>query len=175
MNFIEKITPLLTKVFVFIAGVFLSLMVLLTCLNIVFRLCGHPIRGVVELMGFFGAITATFALAYTQIKKDHISVTVLFDYFPESVKIMAGSVNDLMCMLFSLIAAVQITKIAKSIFNSGEVTETLRIAFYPFVYAAAVGFFFLVAIFLIELVKIAINGFAKEPDVFEKEFEAEDN
>jgi TRAP-type C4-dicarboxylate transport system permease small subunit len=173
LKILDKIIAALNKVFVLTAGIFLSLMVIITCLNIVLRLMGTPLRGAVELMGFFGAVTATFALAYTQMKKDHISVTILVDYFPVKVKKCVSILNDLLCMVFSLIAALQISSIATAIFEAGEVTETLRISFYPFVYAAAAGFFLLVLIFLGELLKVAVQGFTREPDAYEKEFEAE--
>lgn len=149
-------------------------MVLLTCLNIVLRLFGQPLRGTVELMGFFGAVTATFALAYTQTKRDHISVTVLFDRMPSIIQKLSGSLNDLICMIFSLIGALQVCGIANAIFKAGEVTETLRISFYPFVYASAAGFFLLVIVFLLELIKVAIRGFKNDVSAFEKEFEAGD-
>jgi TRAP-type C4-dicarboxylate transport system permease small subunit len=174
MVLIDKISKQLNRLFVFIAAVFLLLMVVLTCMNIVLRLAGKPISGAVELMGFFGAITAAFALAYTQTKRDHISVTILFDTFPEPVKRAAGFANDTVCMLFSLMVAIQIYRIGKGVFSSGELTETLRFAFYPFVYAASAGFFMLVVIFLVELIKVAAGSLGKEPDVFEKEFEAEE-
>ena len=148
-------------------------MMLLTCANILFRLTGKPINGTVELLGFFGAITATFALGYTQIKRDHISVTVLTELFPKPMRAVTQITNDVVCMLFSLLAGFQIFRIAKMTAATGEITETLGIIFYPFVYAASAGFFMLVLIFLVELIKVAI-GNNKQPDVYEKEFEAEE-
>ncbi len=172
-HLLEKLTQTANKAFVFTAGLFLVLMMLLTVLNIVGRFFGLPIKGAVELTGFFGAVTATFALAYTQLKLDHISVTVLRDCFPKPVKKTAGVLNDLLCMAFSLIAAVKIFSIANSLMLSGEVTETLRICFYPFVYAASAGFFMLVLIFLTELLRTATNNLTNPPEPFAREFEQE--
>ena len=173
MTILEKISEGLNKLFICIAGLFLLLMMLLTCANIAFRLSGKPISGTVELLGFLGAITATFALGYTQTKRDHISVTVLSELFPKPLRKITEITNDVVCMLFSLLAGFQIFRIAKMTAATGEITETLGIIYYPFVYAASAGFFMLVLIFLVELIKVAI-GKAKEPDVYEKEFEAEE-
>jgi TRAP-type C4-dicarboxylate transport system permease small subunit len=175
LKFLDKITGIINKVFVFIAGIFLALMVIITCVNIVSRLLGRPLSGTVELMGFFGAIAATFALGYTQIKKDHISVTVLLDYMPLAARKIAASINDFICMVLSLIAAVEISSIARVIFESQEVTETLRISFYPFIYAAAAGFLLLAAVFFLELLKVAVKGLMIKQDVFNREFEAGEN
>lgn len=171
MNTLDKIIRYANIAFVSIAGLLIVVIAILTCLNIVFRLIGSPISGTVELVGFFGAVSATFALAYTQLKKDHICVTVLVDKFPIKFKRFLGFTNDIVCMLFSAVATVQIFKLGNIILKTGEVTETLRIAFYPFIYAAAAGFALLVVVFLGELIKFTVEGIVNEPSVFEKEFE----
>lgn len=174
IKFLDKITRFMNAAFVTVAAAFLLAMSLLTCASIAGRLAGRPLKGAVELVSFFGAVTATFALAYTQLKKDHICVTILVDKFPAVIKKIAGILNDIMCMLLSLIATVQIFKIGNTIVNSGEVTETLRIPFAPFIYAAAAAFGMLTFVFFAELLKTATKGLLKEPSVFEKEFEEQD-
>ena len=77
MAFLESFCKLINQIFIWVAGFFLSAMIVLTCANIFFRLIWGPIRGTYELMGYFGAIVTAFALGYTQIKKGHISVDIL--------------------------------------------------------------------------------------------------
>ena len=74
MEVLEKLIRLLDRILVFMAGLFLSLMIVLTCLNIIFRFTWIPIKGTFELMGFFGAIVTAFALGYTQLARGHIAV-----------------------------------------------------------------------------------------------------
>ncbi len=135
------------------AGVFLTAMILLTCANIFFRSVWVPVRGTFELMGYFGAIVTAFALGYTQMKKGHIAVDVLVNRFSKKIKNVLNVINSTFCMIFFSIAAWQIAIKATTLKNTGEVTETLRIIYYPFTYAVAFGCIILSLVLLTELVK----------------------
>ena len=79
------ITRYINNVLVFIAGIFLITMIVLTCANIFSRLFWIPIQGAYELMGLMGAIVVSFALGYTQIKRGHIAVNILVNSFQLAV------------------------------------------------------------------------------------------
>lgn len=149
MQIIASVTRFLDKVLAFVAGVALTSMVLLTCANILMRLLFNvPISGTFELLGFLGAITATFALGYTQRFRMHIAVTVLVDRFSSRTKTALVILNDLMCMLFFVLAGWQTILMSNNYVRQGEVTETLQIIFYPFTYATALGCLVLALVFL---------------------------
>jgi TRAP-type C4-dicarboxylate transport system permease small subunit len=156
MNALEKITLLLNRLLIWIGGVFLVAMILLTCTNIFLRLVWVPVKGTFELMGFFGAITTAFALGYTQIKKGHISVDVLVLSFSDKTRRVLEVINSLICTVFFSFVAWQITRYAGILRSTGEVTETLRFAYYPFTYAVAAGCGVLALVFLTEFVKSII-------------------
>ncbi|AQQ72425.1 TRAP-type C4-dicarboxylate transport system, small permease component [Limihaloglobus sulfuriphilus] len=137
-----------------IAGISLISMMLLTCAAIVSRWLGSPLKGSVELMGLLGAVTAAMGLGYAQMKKDFIAVTVLVDLMPPVISRILKSLNDLICMAFSLIAAVFIIKYAMTIQASNEVTETLRIIFHPFIYITGIGFAVLAAAYLVDIILV---------------------
>jgi len=132
MKILEKISAILNKLLTFLGGLFLVVMVVLTCANILARLIWVPIIGTFELMGFFGAMVTAFALGYTQVKKGHIAVDVLVNTFPEKVKKALTQVNNAICCCFFVIAAWQIAVKANTLMETGEVTETLQIIYYPF-------------------------------------------
>ena len=56
-------------------------------------------------------------------------------------------------MFFFGIAAWQINKYATTLLVTGEVTETLRIIYYPFTYGVAFGIALLSLVFLTDLLK----------------------
>lgn len=136
---LSKITEVLNKTLTFLAGLILIVMVLLTCANIVFRMFWVPISGTYELMGFAGALLTAFALGYTQIKKGHISVDVLVNVFPQKMQWALSAINNGMCFIFFMLAGWQLAIKANTLRTTGEVTETLRIIYYPFTYAVALG------------------------------------
>lgn len=140
---LEKLTLWINRGLVIAGGVFLVAMILLTCGNIFLRIVWLPIRGTFELMGFFGAIVTSFALGYTQMKRGHISVDVLFRRFSRRTARVLDSLNHLLCAGFFGIVAWQLWEKARTLSQTGEVSETLRIAYHPFTYGTAVGCGFL--------------------------------
>ena len=149
----NKITDIINRIFIIVAGVFLIFMIFITCGNILFRLTWLPIRGTFELMGYSGAILATFALGYTQSKKGHIAVEILIDKFPANIKKTINIINYSICSIFFFFAAWQLYEKAGVLKETGEVTETLRIIYYPFTYAAALGALFLALVLFIDIFK----------------------
>jgi len=154
MPILEKISRLMNHSFIFVAGTFMVAMILITCLNIFSRLVWVPIKGTFELMGFFGAVVTAFALGYTQAKKAHISVDILVNRFPKRVQKILNGINSVICLIFFALAGWQIAKLGNTLRTSGEVTETLRIIYYPFTYGVALGCFLLSLVLLVELVAL---------------------
>jgi TRAP-type C4-dicarboxylate transport system permease small subunit len=151
MAFLRRLTEFLNRFLTRIAGGVMAVMILLTCANIVMRLVWVPIQGTFELMGYFGAIITAFALGYTQIHRGHISVDILVLGFSAKTRRVLNSINAFVCMIFFVIAAWQIAKYATTLMRSGEVTETLRIIYYPFPYAVSLGCLSLALVFFTDL------------------------
>ncbi len=139
MQTLNRINEFLNRLLLWIGGVFLVGMILITCANIFFRIVWVPVRGTFELMGFFGAVVAAFSLGYTQKKRGHIAVDVLINTFSARTRRVLSAVNSLVCLLFFGAAAWQLIVKANTLMATGEVTETLRIIYYPFTYAVALG------------------------------------
>ena len=157
MNLLNKISRFLNRTLVWMAGMFLVAMVLLTCSNIFLRLVWTPVRGTFELMGFFGAIVVAFSLGYTQIKRGHVAVDILVTQFSKKTRRILDSINYFICMIFFAATAWQIAKWGTNLRQTGEVTETLRIIFYPFTYGVAFGCIVLALVLLIDLLNLFVE------------------
>ncbi len=153
MGFLDKVCHFLNQVLIWIAGVILGAMILLSCINIFFRLVWVPVRGTFELMGYFGAILTAFALGYTQIRRGHIAVDILVLGFSKKGQRILNGINYFICMIFFAMAAWQIAKYATTLMKTGELTETLHIIYYPFTYGVALGCATLCLVFLTDLLK----------------------
>ncbi len=165
LPFLTRLELLLQKLLMAIAAVFLMAMMLMTCIDIVMRKLPHckPLPGVFELMGLFGSLVVACALGYTQSKKDHLAVDILTNLFPQRIQQLLDIINRLMCMAFSILACWQVCKIANTLYRTGEVTETLRMIYYPFTYGVAAGFALLAFVFLVELLKGLASGQEQQP------------
>ncbi len=157
MAFLEKLNLILVKMLAFVGGVFLVGMIAITCANILSRAVWVPIRGVFELMGYAGAIVAAFALGYTQIKKGNIAVDILVNRYPARLKRVIHAANSLIGLAFFLLASWQICIKANTMMATGEVTETLQVIYYPFVYGVALGCLVLALTLSTELLKSAFQ------------------
>lgn len=153
MTALDRVSQFLNQALMWIAGVFLIAMILLTCANVFLRVVWMPVRGTFELMGFFGAIVTGFAIGYTQIKRGHIAVDIVVKGFSKKTQRILNGTNCLICMIFFGMAAWQIARWATTLWESGEVTETLQIVYYPFTYGIAFSCFVLALVFFVDLLK----------------------
>lgn len=126
-----------------VGGIFLVGMILLTCADILFRTLGFPVQGAFELMGFFGAIAGTSALGHTQTRRGHIAVDILLRRFPKPVARSLSALNHLLCGVFFTLIAWQVAEKGLILLRTGEVSETLRVGYWPFLFGMAAGCFWL--------------------------------
>ncbi|MDY7036832.1 MAG: TRAP transporter small permease [Thermodesulfobacteriota bacterium] len=153
MTFLDRLIQILSKLLVWIAGCFMGAMIFLTCANVFLRLFRMSISGTFELMGYFGAIVTAFALGYTQIGRGHIAVDVLVLRFSKRTQKILNGINYFICMIFFAVVAWQIARYATTLWDMGEVTETLRIIYYPFTYGVAFGCAILSLVFFADFLK----------------------
>ncbi len=157
MQVLNKINLYINRGMVFTAGIFLLSMIVLTCANIFMREVWEPVRGTFELMGFFGSAAGSFSLGYTQMKRGHIAVDVLIKRFSKKTENILNLINNLVCLLFFSLVAWQVAVKATTLLQTGEVTETLRIVYYPFTYGVALGCAVLSLVFLADIVNIVFK------------------
>ncbi len=154
IGYLERMSRILNKILMVIAGLFLVAMVALACANVVCRGFNMPVKGTFELMGLFGAVVAAFALAGTQIQRQHIAVDVLVRSFPKRVRRILDALNYLIGTAFFLLASWQTGLLGTNLWEVHELSETLRIAYFPFVYAVSFGCVVIALVLIIELLKV---------------------
>jgi TRAP-type C4-dicarboxylate transport system permease small subunit len=158
MGFLEKWIRHLNRILIVTAGVAVAGMIALTVGNIWTRVVWKPIKGSVELIGFFGAVAAAFALGYAQVKKTHIAVDILVLRFPKKVQRFLEGVNALLGAAFFVLAGGQLLRWGTTLWTTGELTETLRIIYHPFVYTVAFGCFVMALVLLLEFLKLLASA-----------------
>jgi TRAP-type C4-dicarboxylate transport system permease small subunit len=125
----------------FAGSVAVLLLMSLATVNVVLRFFFNaPYRGAYELVGFLGAVVIAFALGTTQKRKNHIVVDILTEKFPKRVNRILDGINYFITTIFFAIVSWQVFIWGTKILKSGEVSETLKIVFYPFIYSVSLGF-----------------------------------
>ena len=153
MNFLDRIIERLNQVLMIVAGAALFGIVLLTVGNIWLRLIWAPIKGSVELIGFFGAVAAALALGFSQMKSAHIAVDALTLRFSKKTQKALKFLNALIGAGFFSVAGWQLIRWGNTLQRTGELTETLRIIYHPFVYVVAFGCFLIALVLAVEMMK----------------------
>ena len=155
MGYLEKINDFLNKILMFVGSVAVLLLMSVATVNAFLRIpwIKSTWRGAYEIVGFLGAIVIAFALGYSQKRKDHIVVDILTEKFPKRVNRFLDGINYFITTIFFAIVSWQVFVWGIKISNSGEVSETLKIVFHPFVYSVALGFAVFSLTLLIDFLK----------------------
>ena len=155
MDFLDKVSELVTKLLTALAGLFLVAMMGLACTNMVMRgVFNDPVPGTFEMMGFLGAVVAAFSLAFAQRMKTHIAVGILLSRFPAWVRRLADTATNAVSSAFFLLAGIETGKWAVFLVDTGELSETLQIVYHPFVFAASIGCLALAFILAVDALKV---------------------
>lgn len=134
MHRLEISAGFLARLLFGLAGAAIVAMMLLTCADVILRLFSRPIPGTYELVSFFGAVSVAFAMAHTCVEKGHIAVSVLVQLLPRRGRETVDALTSALSLaLFALIAWRSVLY-AEDLRRSGEVSLTLQLPFYPFVY-----------------------------------------
>jgi TRAP-type C4-dicarboxylate transport system permease small subunit len=140
MAILDKIDEVLGRILLVLSSSAVLVLMLLATGNVVLRIFHAPYRGTYEIVSFLGAIGVAFALASTQRGKGHIVVDILSSHYPRPVKRLVDTLSAGISAVFFGIVAWQVFVWGTRIMAGGEVSETLKIIYYPFVFGVAAGF-----------------------------------
>jgi len=137
------------------------LMMLLTCADIVLRFLRRPIPGTYELVRFLGAMAVAFAMAHTSVQQGHVAVSLVIRLFPQSVQGVIESITSSMAFVLFALIAWQSILYASDLHASGEVSLTLQLPFYPFVFGMGFSAAAVCLILLADILKNLKRAFDK--------------
>ena len=156
----ERVSTTLTTIMYWIAGVAITLMMLITCADVLLRYFRRPIPGTYELVCFLGAMGASFAMAHTTVKKGHVSVSLVVRLLPPRLQALIGVITTLFGLILFSMLSWQSVLFANDLKAAKEVSMTIELPFYPFVYGmsfAAAAVCLILLVNLIQHVKKALE------------------
>ena len=165
MNIAERGLRKAVSLMYIFSGAAIVVMMLLTTVDVALRLFVtfqarydwtfltflKPIPGVYELVCFLGSVAAAFAMAHTSLESGHVSVSILMRKFSLKTQLIIKIVTGLLSFVLFAVISWQSVMYARSIKEWGEVSMTLQLPFYPFVYGVA---FSAAAVCLVLILKI---------------------
>ena len=134
-NALDKFSDLLKTIGAFA----LTLMMLLTVVDVIGRFFKHPIFGSVELVGFLATIVVAAALPYTYKVDGHVGVEILVRLLSKKAQIIFDLVTGTLSLALFSIVAWQMFLYAGDIHETGEVSMNLEFPIYYIIYLLSFG------------------------------------
>jgi TRAP-type C4-dicarboxylate transport system permease small subunit len=153
MNVLDRVNCHLSRGLMIAGGVFLLALMALATGNVVLRILQLPLSGAYEIISFLGALVTASALGYTQKRKDHIIVDILTEKFPAPVNRVIDVSADFIIAGFFAVVAWQMVVWGIRVGESGEVSETLKMAYHPCILGVAFGFAVLSFTAMVDIVR----------------------
>ena len=159
MQILETLITRISRLLDFTAGLILAVTAALIVANILARaLLNTPILGTYEMVGFFTAGAVGLALARCALENSHIAVEFIMDRFPQPLQKVVQLVTGIPVIGFIIFTAYNLFLYGARIAESGEVSATTQMAFYPFIYMVALGFLALSLVLVLKLLQLFMGG-----------------
>jgi len=139
--FLQRVERLLRFLYI-LGGVSLIFIMSLTISDVFLRLLKRPIVGTYELVCFGSALVIGFAFPYVSWKRGHIFVDFLINTFPRAVRRAFQISTRLLAIALFVLAGWNLMKYAIDLYRVGEVSPTLTIPYYPFIFVVGICCFF---------------------------------
>lgn len=138
-------------------------MMLLTAADVIgAKVFLKPIPGAIDLMMVAQLICISFALSASFIAERHVAVEFFVPLLPKTLRrITAVSIHSLVFILFAVMTW-QVFVYGYDLKSYGEVSPTIRIQLYPFVYGAAAAFVPACLAALFNIVQSLVEVFSHE-------------
>jgi len=119
----------------FIGGVALILMMLLTISDVILREFRSPVVGTYELVGYLAVVVLGFSMPYTTSVRSHVIVDFFTMKLPRRVQHLLLLITRCIGILLFLFMGYNLLLMGMDYYRSGEVSPTLQVPFYPFIFA----------------------------------------
>jgi TRAP-type C4-dicarboxylate transport system permease small subunit len=137
-----------------IAGIALSLMMILTVGDVILRYFRMPIIGTYEVVSFSSAIAIGFALPFTSWVRGHVGVDFLVGRMGKRSRDLTLISTRIVSTALFFLAGIFLFRKAFILYQTGEISLTLQMPLYPISCGVGVCCFCLCLVLLIDIVKI---------------------
>jgi TRAP-type C4-dicarboxylate transport system permease small subunit len=140
VNLYAKVVDSVAHVMTWIGMCVITGMMILTCMDVVLRYFGYPIRGAYDITRVLGSVIFSLPIAYSYIKGYQVAVDSVFRRTPRIVRAIVDSIICLFSMVITLMIAWRAIYLGYDLYVKGRVTDTIPIPLWPFIYIMVLGF-----------------------------------
>jgi TRAP-type C4-dicarboxylate transport system permease small subunit len=135
-----------------IAAIALTGMMLLTVIDVGLRAGGHPIMGTYEIVSLALAIVVGFAIPQSSLDGAHVYMEIGLDKLGPTGQNVMKTVTRLFCVFLFIYIGYNLFSLGTEFRTSGEVSQTLKLPFYPVAYGAGICCFLECWVFVMEII-----------------------
>lgn len=153
MLIIEKSVNLLARWLNWMSGLAILAVMIILCINVLSRdFFGMPLKGAVDLVSQMGVLVIAGAIAYTQVLKSHIRISLLMDKLSKPVRTFLTALIDTIGAALFAVISWQSILFAKEANKIGELSEVLKLPIAPFAAVVSAGCIALTLVLLADLI-----------------------
>ncbi len=153
MEGLRKVVFGTAKVMDVLGGVVLTLMMLITVLDVILRFIGKPITGTYELVFLAGAVVIACAIPRTSWDGGHVNVDLVVVAFPPLLRKVMQLFTRSCGIVFFFFLGWNLFVYGTNLYNKEEVSLTLHVPYYPVAYILGVCAFVECLVLLFDLAK----------------------
>jgi TRAP-type C4-dicarboxylate transport system permease small subunit len=149
-----KILQFISKLLNIIAGLSVTVMMLLTVADVLLRAGGHPFIGTYEIVALLLALVIGFGIPQVSLDRGHVYMEFLLDKLSKRNRRVMHTFTRVLCLTLFAFIGVNLFNVGAGFRSSGEVTATIQLPFYPVAYGVAVCCLLECCVFLFDIVRI---------------------
>ncbi len=144
----------ISRVLNIIAGIAVTVMMLLTVVDILLRAGGHPIIGTYEIVSLLLALVIGFGIPQVSLDRGNVYMDLLLDKLSKRGKKVMNTSTRVLCLILFAFLGYNLFNVGARFHASGEVSATIKIPFYPVAYGVAVCCLLECCVFIFDIVRI---------------------
>ena len=149
-----KTLRFVSKLLNIIAGIAVTVMMLLTVADVLLRAGGHPIIGTYEIVSLLLALVIGFGIPQVSLDRGHVYMDFVLEKLSKRGKKVMHTITRLFCIIFFLPLGYNLFNVGARFHASGEVSATIKIPFYPVAYGVAVCCLLECCVFIFDIVRV---------------------
>nr|WP_321402486.1 TRAP transporter small permease [uncultured Desulfobacter sp.] len=162
MKLLDRILNFISDLLRSAGALALTLMMLITVVDVVGRFFKHPIFGSVEIVGFLAVAVAAAAMPHTYKVGGHVGVEIITRLLPRKMRLLTDLFTRTLTLILFAVVAWQMFIYAKDMQQAGEVSMNLEFPLHYIVLVLAVSLAFFSGTILQRIVA-TVNQLRKGP------------
>jgi TRAP-type C4-dicarboxylate transport system permease small subunit len=158
MKKFEKLVSKLSGFLGVIAGSTLVAVMLMTVLDVILRYFGRPIVGIYDIVALGGAVIIGFSMPLAAEKKVHVYMEMGLQSYSRTVKQVLSFVTRVILFGISFLVAWNLIQLGIDFHQTGEVSLTIKIIYYPIAMGLGVCFIIQMLVLVVQILQVFSGG-----------------